>query len=290
MEPALEICMKHLVHDHKFIVSLGTVNTYYQRHELVAHVKKCRAQATKDLLASVGRSEALDAIRRGADINAPNVLHRAIMCGYVDKILLHEDFVTDMANELGTLSEDDPHGVTPLQAAFACDDPGIFEDLIEYGADPDVQLTCGCRIIHHTVRIPQDTSFLRTLIEYDAELDYTDSRGNTPLHVAVMHNCMDAVSMLVRDGADPDIANDESETPFYTAMLQGNVEMVDHLLHLQIVPDRDVLKAVVDFGELEMMELILQYTTLGDDVLLFLIEYAAKQGQHPLVHLLNEYM
>lgn len=290
MEAALEICMKHLVDDHKFIVSLGSTNTYYRCHDVVAYVKSCRAQATRDLLMSTTIAEAVDAIDRGADVNASNVLHRAILTGYTEKILMHEDFCTETANDFGTLADEDSCAVTPLQAAFVCDNPVIFEDLLEYGADPDVQLSCGCRIVHHAVRESPDLNFLRILIEYDVEGEYTDSRGNTPLHIAVSNNRMEAVAMLLQDGVNPDITNDEHETPFYTTVLQGNLEMMDHLLSLHVVPTKDVLKAVVDFGEVEMMELILQQSSFDDDLMLTLMEYADDQGQRDIVTVLNDHM
>ena len=287
MEAALEICMTHLVHDHKFIVSLGSTNTYYKFHDAVIYTKACRAQATRDLLASTSIDDAVDAIDRGADINASNVLHRAIVIGYADKILTHEYFSTDTTNDFGTFSDDDPQTVTPLQAAYLHGDIVIFEDLLEHGADPDIKLSCGCRIIHHAV---SDVNFLRVLIEYDVEGEYADSSGNTPLHMAITNNCREAVTMLIQDGVNPDISNDEYETPFYMTILQGNLEMMDHVLTLRVVPTKDDLKAVVDFGEVEMMELILQHASFDDDLMLTLIEYATDLGQTDIVTVLKDYM
>ncbi|MDR3049741.1 MAG: ankyrin repeat domain-containing protein [Elusimicrobiota bacterium] len=52
-----------------------------------------------------------------------------------------------------------------------------------------------------------DLDSLKTLISYNANVNYTDKYGITPLLLAVKLNNFEVVQLLIRSGASIDIAN-----------------------------------------------------------------------------------
>ena len=57
-----------------------------------------------------------------------------------------------------------------------------------------------------------------------------NSSQDTPLNFAAIYNNIDIVKLLVKAGADLDIANDDDETPLHTAVHLGNIKIVKFLI------------------------------------------------------------
>ena len=57
-----------------------------------------------------------------------------------------------------------------------------------------------------------------------------NSSQDTPLNIAAMFNNIDIVKLLVKAGAELDIANDDDETPLHTAVHRGNIKIVKFLI------------------------------------------------------------
>lgn len=72
---------------------------------------------------------------------------------------------------------------------------------------------------------------VRALVENNPEiLKYTARKKNTPLHLAVWNNNLDAVRFLVEQGADTGAPNEEGHTPLHWAAKKGQLETVVLLL------------------------------------------------------------
>lgn len=52
------------------------------------------------------------------------------------------------------------------------------------------------------------------LIQNSSSLDRQTKEGNTPLHYCVIYNKVECMRLLLRVGANPNIDNNNSKTPF----------------------------------------------------------------------------
>ncbi|KAL4889536.1 ankyrin repeat-containing domain protein [Aspergillus ambiguus] len=78
-----------------------------------------------------------------------------------------------------------------------------------------------------------DYELVKTMLEWRADPDIVDERGDTPLMLAMRSTTADVariVRILVRHGADPNAVNKDFETPLQLAMVNRNRSLVKILL------------------------------------------------------------
>jgi ankyrin repeat protein len=76
-----------------------------------------------------------------------------------------------------------------------------------------------------------DLERVRSIIGSDrASLQSVDADGNTPLHVAAMHNRAGVAELLLTQQPDIDLRNNSGETPLYIAAKRGYTELLRLLL------------------------------------------------------------
>lgn len=64
------------------------------------------------------------------------------------------------------------------------------------------------------------------------KVDILDNNGNTALHYAVKHaDCLTAVKLLIDRNADLNVTNRKGMTPLHIALDQGNEEVIKMLIH-----------------------------------------------------------
>lgn len=85
------------------------------------------------------------------------------------------------------------------------------------------------------IDLVKDKKRVRTWYNDTKTVKVADNHGNTLLHVAAALGQVDTVRLLVEEAkVNPNIVNDNSETPLYKACQAGQVEVINYLL------DRDV--------------------------------------------------
>ena len=115
-------------------------------------------------------------------------------------------------------------GSTPLQLALEAAEYELVERLIALGADPnrcagDDEGTA----LHVVARGYRDTDFFELLLQAGADVNAPDDAGNTPLLALVagidfaeaeeVEQIGEIVQLLLANGADPALANQEGATP-----------------------------------------------------------------------------
>jgi len=96
------------------------------------------------------------------------------------------------------------------------------------GSDMDVQATAAKSNLSPQENIFKaagagDVATLKSLLAADGSLaNVRGFNGMTPLHAAAMDGQTEAVKVLLAQGADPSVIDDNSSTPANTAMAEGH--------------------------------------------------------------------
>ncbi len=202
--------------------------------------------------------EAKKLIKAGVDVNTnmswngDTPLHIAVEDDNLEmvKLLLGAGARLDLANE---------DGLTPLHAAVSCDEIEIIETLLKAGANVAAADDTGRTPLHVAVREFMNKKALRLLVENGADVNATDREGKTPLDVAMEHDCLEAVAVLrkhgaqnkglsinifiaaryfgldkvkevLESGADVNCESGDGYTALHLAVSRGNKELTDLLL------------------------------------------------------------
>lgn len=96
-------------------------------------------------------------------------------------------------------SYSDAFGDTPLLASLDHMQLGVFELLLEKGADPDLSSKEEhCTTIHKIIGCPD---LVKLLIKHGADIDVVDGDGYTPLDLAYKKSFIDSTKLLYDKGA-----------------------------------------------------------------------------------------
>jgi len=99
----------------------------------------------------------------------------------------------------------------PLPMAIRGGNTVIIGLLIAYGASIEA-MSMGSRPLHVAVEFG-DIAIVKLLIKHhDADTDSQDSRGCTPLHLAIINDQYDIAKYLVEQGANTDVENNTGYT------------------------------------------------------------------------------
>jgi ankyrin repeat protein len=101
-----------------------------------------------------------------------------------------------------------------------------LEDLTRKGANPNAGDRLGFTPLHLAAQ-EWAVDAARFLLDHDANVDPTNTYGNTPLFVAVFNSRGrgEMIELLRQHGADPAKANGSGQTPVGLARLIGNYDV-----------------------------------------------------------------
>lgn len=197
-----------------------------------------------------------------------------------------------------------------MNALFMALDRG-YSELIEYllacGIDPNVKNSRGKSPLHIASK-KGSLNCVKVLIESKADVNLIAKGGNTPLAYAtgclnqgVLNFNPSVVSLLLANGADPDIRSDIGLAPIVAAAYYGQIEIVELLIkhHANVnVLDEDhhsVLHHLAKSNELIQVKIAEMLLKNGADVFLLsnsqkkASEIALKSGSIEMFRLLITY-
>ncbi|CAB0028334.1 unnamed protein product [Trichogramma brassicae] len=166
----------------------------------------------------------------GADPNVANkegltALH--VLCKRENDDGLSEIFFETIPAEGLKVDAQDVYGNAPLH--FAVDNKlrVATGSLLRIGANPNLTNEDRWTPLHIICSKYDEFEFVQMLFQMDADrkmiIDARDKEGRTPLHVALALDNEETVELLLRAGADPNLANEDRWTPLHIICnIEGN--------------------------------------------------------------------
>ncbi|XP_023316706.1 uncharacterized protein LOC111694124 [Trichogramma pretiosum] len=113
-------------------------------------------------------------------------------------------------------------GDSPLHLSVRHGGNESVKILLRNGADPNLANEDGFTPLHtsakliwnHGTKLTFDALFCEDR-KHPLRLDARDNLGDTPLHLALKHRHMEVAEVLLREGASPNLPNDEGHTPLH---------------------------------------------------------------------------
>src|ERR1044072_9345441 len=120
---------------------------------------------------------------------------------------------------------------TPLIGAALSNDTQAVKRLLESGASPNEGRFLGGRTPIFFAIINHNLPMAEAMIAKDADINFADDAGSTPLMWAAYNETGDAalVNRLIALGANPNAATKTGETALQWALRRGNTPVVDAL-------------------------------------------------------------
>ncbi|XP_076845255.1 SH3 and multiple ankyrin repeat domains protein 2-like [Brachyhypopomus gauderio] len=151
-------------------------------------------------------------------------------------------------------------GMTALHKAARAKNQVTLTTLLELGASPDYKDSRGLTVLYHTAMVGGDpyccelllhehasvccqdengwhevhqacrhghVQHLEHLLFYGADMSAQNASGNTALHICALYNQDNCARVLLVRGADKEVKNYNSQSPFQVAIIAGNFELAE---------------------------------------------------------------
>ncbi|XP_029894435.1 SH3 and multiple ankyrin repeat domains protein 2 isoform X1 [Aquila chrysaetos chrysaetos] len=153
-------------------------------------------------------------------------------------------------------------GMTALHKAARAKNQVTLKTLLELGASPNYKDSCGLTPLYHTAIVGGDpyccelllhehatvsckdengwqeihqacryghVQHLEHLLFYGADMCAQNASGNTALHICALYNQESCARVLLFRGANKEIKNYNSQSPFQVAIIAGNFELAEYI-------------------------------------------------------------
>ena len=106
-----------------------------------------------------------------------------------------------------------------------------LEFLLSKGANCDKRNSHGFNALHFAAMAGNAKALAKLLKQPTVDINCVDNVGNTPLILAAVNGCYDAVQHLLENGADPCTANHRGWNALHAAACSGHVTVVETLIN-----------------------------------------------------------
>ncbi|KAL8246650.1 hypothetical protein R6Q59_007866 [Mikania micrantha] len=220
------------------------------------------------------------------DANKRGALHFAAREGQTEvcKYLLE-----DLNLDVNTKDED---GETPLIHAARQGHVSTAKYLIQHGANPSLASELGATALHHVAGIGH-IELMELLISCGVDVN-SQSESGTPLIWAAGHGQQDALKLLLKHNADPNIETDDGITPLLSAVAAGSLQCLELLVQACakvniIAGGATPLHVAADIGNSELIACLLKAgadPNMTDEDGLKPVQVAAARGNRGAVEIL----
>ncbi|XP_046548455.1 ankyrin-3-like [Haliotis rubra] len=216
----------------------GQVDTvkYVLNQSIVDINSKDDEEMTPVMLAAYhGKREVFDIlVKQGADLSVvdedgDNILHVACRGGNV-KIV---NYIL-MQNIVDINSKDDEE-MTPVMLAASHGKREVFDILVIKGADLSVVDKDGDNILHVACRGGNVKIVNYILMQNIVDINSKDDEEMTPVMLAAYHGKREVFGILVKQGADLSVVDEDGDNILHVACRGGNVKIVNYILMQNIV-------------------------------------------------------
>jgi ankyrin repeat protein len=178
----------------------------------------------------------------GADLRSVDSMNRNVMHRLVDRdrecsgefdcknssavnLVLLKLFV---AKDKSIVNIINPNNESPLSMAVQQHKPTMVQQLIDFGADPNVVGDRGNGLFHMLLEQESDRGIDRNkalipkilgiLVKQNIDINKDNESGDRPLHLATKYHSVKIADLLLQHNADPNLTNKEGRTPLMVAI------------------------------------------------------------------------
>ncbi|XP_014222185.1 serine/threonine-protein phosphatase 6 regulatory ankyrin repeat subunit C-like [Trichogramma pretiosum] len=194
---------------------------------------RTRRESTLHLALKWNQKQVIELLlRSGADVNSADEegstpLHRLIEKGSFKLAKLFFG-ICDETRQTVQVNAQDDQGWTPIQYAVQFDFRKAAALLLRRGADPNIVNVEEKNVLHIMCQKDTDDDTVRLFFigNSSPRVNAQDKLGNTPLHLALMNAHKELAEVLLRNGADPNVCNEDGSTPLHI-ICKRNVDNED---------------------------------------------------------------
>ncbi|NNE90035.1 MAG: L,D-transpeptidase family protein [Verrucomicrobiales bacterium] len=173
-------------------------------------------------------------IEKGAKVNVNGLSGEPLI---VETVLAKDHDLTKLLINNG--AEVNLEERPPIAIAIAHTDGWLIQDLLEAGADPNVEsLATNDRLVFKAINAGNH-DLANLLLEHGADPDAVSSSGQTALAIAVQASDLVMVDLLLGNGADPDFSGEGHPCPLALATAEQDVAMMRELISAGANPRDD---------------------------------------------------
>ena len=163
-----------------------------------------------------------------ADNNGVVCLHLAVLGG-CSKMIIRK--LIGQGTQVNAKNKDN---CTALMLAYSKGNVDAIKILLKAGADPNIADANGDTLSHYAVRGNASKEVLQNIIDHGADVNVTNNENQTALLLACEDGNENAITVLLKAGADPNIADADGDICLHDAVRRDN--------------SKEVIQAIIDHG------------------------------------------